>query len=307
MARSRRCGYCGAYGHNRRTCPHRDEADKAYDARINKRRANYREERYGKRETVRSCSYCAGTGHNTATCTVQKKDKATFKALHQEWFAFLEDQFLNKLNIGVGASITAETQSQYSSYCVPKHAVIVKGPRTEAFSIYDNSVRGTVKMYANPVVQHMAGIFDGITNYNTYGSEIWKTEAVRFFLDREGIQNESDQGTRTHAVEVKTRGNMEAMRELLQEIKANLSESFEADWKKLHENLKSYYTKPKAGYDIDCMAYWVAGKIREFTRVFGPNHAYESYGIARTSQGLRHVDDEYQKERLSCWFEKDGE
>jgi hypothetical protein len=55
------CSYCGRRGHNRRTCPHRSEEQKAIDKKWMKKS--------GPRKGSRSqCSYCGLHGHNRRTC-----------------------------------------------------------------------------------------------------------------------------------------------------------------------------------------------------------------------------------------------
>lgn len=63
-----RCGYCGKYGHNARTCPHRTEESKKFSESYYKKPGR-------KKGSSTMCSYCGLLGHNRRTCPHLKRRK----------------------------------------------------------------------------------------------------------------------------------------------------------------------------------------------------------------------------------------
>ena len=63
-----RCGYCGKYGHNARTCPHRTEESKKFSESYYKKQGR-------KKGSSTMCSYCGLLGHNRRTCPHLKRRK----------------------------------------------------------------------------------------------------------------------------------------------------------------------------------------------------------------------------------------
>jgi hypothetical protein len=62
-----RCSYCGARGHNKRTCPSRPVEQKEYERQ-------YHNIPRGPSGTVtRTCSVCGEEGHNAKTCPTKKQ------------------------------------------------------------------------------------------------------------------------------------------------------------------------------------------------------------------------------------------
>lgn len=63
-----RCGYCGKYGHNSRTCPERTEKSKEWSESHYKKQGR-------KKGSTTMCSYCGLIGHNRRTCPHLKRRK----------------------------------------------------------------------------------------------------------------------------------------------------------------------------------------------------------------------------------------
>ena len=63
-----RCGYCGKYGHNARTCPERSEESKKFSESYYKKPGR-------KKGSSTMCSYCGLLGHNRRTCPHLKRRK----------------------------------------------------------------------------------------------------------------------------------------------------------------------------------------------------------------------------------------
>ena len=63
-----RCGYCGTYGHNARTCPERTEESKKFSESWYKKPGR-------KKGSSTMCSYCGLSGHNRRTCPHLKRRK----------------------------------------------------------------------------------------------------------------------------------------------------------------------------------------------------------------------------------------
>lgn len=83
------CGECGGRGHNRRTCPERLEAEKAWD-------------RSRVRKTPRTCSYCGIRGHNRRSCEHLKARVAQAKAFAEGAVQRALSAYVER-GLGVGA------------------------------------------------------------------------------------------------------------------------------------------------------------------------------------------------------------
>ena len=109
MAR-RTCGYCGATGHNRSTCPVEKERIEAYRAKDPDawqvyeydRRHKRRKETRLRASQERKCSYCGEQGHNRRSCPTLKKHRDYADLANAEARVGILE-YLRKEGIGPGA------------------------------------------------------------------------------------------------------------------------------------------------------------------------------------------------------------
>ena len=109
MAR-RPCGYCGATGHNRSTCPVEKERIEAYRAKDPDAWQVYEYDRRHKRRKEsrlrasqdRKCSYCGEQGHNRRSCPTLKQHKHYANIANAEARVGILE-YLRKEGIGPGA------------------------------------------------------------------------------------------------------------------------------------------------------------------------------------------------------------
>ena len=97
---SRRCGWCGQRGHNRRSCPElkkeiRDNPNGFWAEREKIKNAN---------KSKRKCSYCSTEGHTKRTCEKLKLDRKAVAQKSSTWRA----QFVtlcNDFGFGIGSLV----------------------------------------------------------------------------------------------------------------------------------------------------------------------------------------------------------
>lgn len=85
----RSCGWCGAGGHNRRTCPKMSKEDK---------------QNVVKPISGRACSYCRDYGHNRVSCNVKKDDQRQWIEKNKEYKKILHEDMVTH-GFGVGAIV----------------------------------------------------------------------------------------------------------------------------------------------------------------------------------------------------------
>jgi len=106
-----RCGYCGTYGHNRRTCSMRSNEQKKSD-----------KEHFTRNRRQSKCSYCAENGHNKKTCKKKIADKQDWIAKNIEFRRrFLSD--MKESGYGVGAVLCRKNSNGSQQFILLKHII----------------------------------------------------------------------------------------------------------------------------------------------------------------------------------------